>query len=876
METDAQNVVSGELQQVLLSTDLSFLKSVHMDEGQGASFSGEHEEELDLDEHTFNRWTPLLRTAIETDSLPFVVDDLFSSVEENFENLEAQILQDSQLSDNLAASVSQIASIKDIIEGSLLHETEDLQVQLAHATNDVISRKQNYLSNKKTSTKISESIILITKVLQILELSNKCQDLIKDSNFYKALQSLGALEKIYVQDFKNYNFEFLKKIYASIPILKSKIKDESINLVKSSFNSNLEKKLLTVGKTFFEFYNNVLLPDWLESKNELKLSSFKFNSPVEISLRDSEKLESLNVEKLYPLNEFYDSILIFQNLKETDYLRKEFKKEYDFRISKVVYPLEIKISGSASLSDHKKKTTTLFGDDFSLEELEEYMLRILGFVIYDRHLNRSTEYVLSQNDLSANEDFWEVFIGRFSPFLEHFVNKICSSEEMLTELKDFLGIYISILENVGANIERIYEINVLVFKKYAALLVELFNKEFSTLLDDDDFMPLTINDESLYEKVLKICWLRTDELEALHSREKTPDESFFATLPFSPLYPMTCTLVKKTYNKVVACLSEFYQYDLGELNNIIVKTVDDIFGKIVDAKIASKLDTTSREEIAQILINLDYFIVAVGEFSKILARENITHSTDVELGLQSAKLLSKTRGLTETKLIELIDSKVSDLMEFVEFEWSSTEVLKEPDYSIKDISQFLEMMFTSTLVNLPDSVKTLLIFREFDALTRRFLDVLLNSSPPSISPQSVLNFELNMNFLESIISKLFPNDESIPSTPTSPDTASIQPLDNTRSSNLIDNTIRSLHSTFSDLKQHIQFLKCPDMEEYKDSGIRMRKYPRIKPEVAQMLHNKMVPPSSAGTDSDNSASIDQSFADSITSHRRIAKFFNRA
>lgn len=168
METDAQNVVSGELQQVLLSTDLSFLKSVHMDEGQGASFSGEHEEELDLDEHTFNRWTPLLRTAIETDSLPFVVDDLFSSVEENFENLEAQILQDSQLSDNLAASVSQIASIKDIIEGSLLHETEDLQVQLAHATNDVISRKQNYLSNKKTSTKISESIILITKVLQIL------------------------------------------------------------------------------------------------------------------------------------------------------------------------------------------------------------------------------------------------------------------------------------------------------------------------------------------------------------------------------------------------------------------------------------------------------------------------------------------------------------------------------------------------------------------------------------------------------------------------------------------------------------------------------------------------------------------------------------
>ncbi|SCV04685.1 LAME_0H20428g1_1 [Lachancea meyersii CBS 8951] len=879
MESNAQSQISEELQKILLSTDLSFLKSTFDDEDRkkGASVVQDYEEELDLDEHTMNRWTPLLRSAIENDSLPVVVDELYNSVEDHFENLETQILQDSQLSDNLTVSVGQISNIKEIIEESLLRETEDLQGQLAQTTNDVISRKQSYINNKKTSTKISECIILISKILQILELSNKCQDLIKDGSYYKALQSLGGLERIYVQDFKNYNFDFLKTIYASIPVLKSKIKDESLNLIKSSFNSNLERKLLSVSTKFFDFYNETLLPDWKNSKNELKLSSFKFNSPVEISLRDTKKEETLNLATIFPLDEFYDCILIFQNLKETNYLCSEFKTEYDFRISKVAYPLDLKSHGSTTThSDQVLKTAALFGDEFSSTELKNYMLKILGFVIYDKHLNKSTDYLLSYKSMSTSENFWEIFIARFSPFLEYYLTKRVNTEEEVIELKDFLGIYIAILENLNVGVELINKVYILLFRKYAALLFQVFDIEFSTLLKDDDFMPLTINDKGLYEKVLRICWLKDDEPERPRIEDEEFSEQFLATLPFSPLYPMSCTLVKKTHNKLVTFLSEFYRSNLSELNQIIVQTLDSIFSEIINAKIHAKLDTTSREEIAQILINLDYFIIAAKEFSHILGRENTTLNPDVELTLQSVKILTQSRNLTEQKLIELIDSKISDLMEFVEFEWSATAVEREPSFSVKDIAQFLEMMFTSTLVNLPDSVKTLLIFREFDVLTGRFLDVLLNFSPPILTPQSVLNFELNMNFLEGIISKLFPSDGDRPSTPTSPDLGAVHSSENARASNLMDNTRRSLYSTFSDLKQHIEFLKSPDITEYNDPSIRMRKFPRIKPEVAQMLHDKMVSPASAGIDSANSSSVDQSFADSLGSHKRLAKFFNRA
>ncbi|CEP62971.1 Rab GTPase-binding exocyst subunit SEC15 LALA0_S06e08086g [Lachancea lanzarotensis] len=878
MESNAQNQTSAELQKILLSTDLSFLKSTFDEEDRkkGASVVQDYEEELDLDEHTMNRWTPLLRTAIESDTLQAVVDDLYNSVEDNFENLETHILQDSQLSDNLTASVNQIGAIKEIIEESLLRETADLQVQLTQTTNDVISRKQSYINNKKTSTKISECIILISKILQILELSNKCQDLIQDGSYYKALQSLSSLETIYLQDFKNYNFDFLKTIYASIPILKSKIKDESLNLIKSSFSSNLERKLLSVSTKFFDFYNETLLPDWRNSKNEMKLGAFKFNSPVEISLRDTEKERTLDLSTLFPLDEFYDCILIFQNLKEIDYLCNEFKIEYDFRISKVAYPLDLKGHNSATSTDQGSKIAASFGDEFSSSELKDYMLKILGFVIYDKHLNKSTEYLLSYKSLSTSENFWDLFIVRFSPFLEYYIKKTVNSEEDLIEFKDFLGVYIAVLENLNAGVEQINKIHMLVFRKYAALLFQIFDAEFTSLLEDDDFMPLTVNDQALYQKVLKICWLKDGGSEKIQIEGAESPEGFLATLPFSPLYPMSCTLVKKTHNNLITFLSEFYQYNLSELNQIVVQTIDDIFTRTVNSRIKSKLDTTSREEMAQLLINLDYFIIAVKEFSQILSRENTTLNPDVELTLSSIKVLTDLRNFTETKLIELIDSKISDLLEFVEFEWSSTQVEREPSFSIKDIAQFLEMMFTSTLVNLPDSVKTLLIFREFDVLTGRFLDVLLHFSPPVLTPQSVLNFELNMSFLEGIISKLFPSDGSLPSSPTSPNIGAPLSAESARASNLTDNTRRSLYSTFTDLRQHIEFLKSPDITEYNDPSIRMRKFPRIKPEVAQMLHNKMISPVSAGPDSANSSSVDQSFADSIGSHKRLAKFFNRA
>lgn len=884
MDQEGQYPLTQEFQKVLLSSTPSNLLSPadHEKLDLKSNKLTVPEEEFDLDSQTFDKWVPFLRSSVENKSLESVTEELCNSVDDNFEGLESQLLQDTQVNDKLRNSVGQISKIQGIIENSLLHDISDIHENLTYSTNEIIMKKQAYVNNKKTSLKISEATILITKVLQILELSNKCQELILEADFFKALQNLDSLEKIYLQDFKNYNFQFLKEIYNSIPFLKSAIKDECINLIKNSFNSNLGKNISHVGEATFKVYDEKLLPQWLEKKDALKLGNFKFNSPVEISLRDEEILTEVNLENFFHLDELHDSTLIFESLNELPYLILEFSKEYNFRKTKLIDPLLWKKSQKSTSNGNRDIANDPFAQQLNMETLKEYFLKILGFMLYDINLNKSTDFVLANNNYNSTNEFWDGLMNHLEPYLKYFVDEKLNTEQDLIEAKDFLSVYTSILENYKLNIDPIFKILMSIFSKYCQLNVSAFRDEFEILLNDDDFMPLTFNDRALYEKVLKICWIKDDELVKVQGAQTEQNGEFIVTLPFSPLYPMTCTLLKKTYSKLVNFIALHYRHELHKLSNTLVKTMETIFSKVVNEKIRAKLDTTSREEIAQILINLDYFVIAAKEFSSLMSKGNIMQNPAVEIKLSSIRDYAESRKYAETKLIQLIDSKVSDILETVELDWQASTARSDPDISIVDIAQFLEMMFSSTLVNLPYSVQTLLIFREFDSLTRQFLDILFHGTPTHISQESVLNFEVDMRYLESIIPRIFPttgvesnNGAGQIQSPLAVNSPSLNGVG--RSTNSIENNIKSLQATFTELKQCIELLKDDNFKEYADPEIRPRKYPRIKPEDATLLIRKVQhsQPHSTSLEEENNSSVSGDSYERELPSSRIAKFFNR-
>ena len=904
---DQDTVLTGEFQKILLnsaslgansvgnlttkdSKRISVLGRSLRAAGPGST-DLEDASEDSIDPQIFDKWVPFLRDSIENDQLTAVAEELNASLEENFQGLESQILSDLQVSDKLTKSISQVANIQSSIENSLAPDVQNLQNRLNSSTSELILRKQAFVNNKKTSLKISEAIILITKVVRILELSSKCQELITDRNFFKALQNLDNLEKLYLQEFKNYQFNFLRQIYDSIPFLKGVIKDECINLIRNSFNSNLGRNLLDVGTTVFEIYNNELLPRWLEKKQEMKLTSFKFNSPVEVSLRSQETLEKLTLENFFNLDEFHDAIMIFQTLKEQQYLFSEFTTEYEFRKAKIIFPLLWKRNKISNISTTPGDISDdTFTKELSFEFLKEYLLRILGFLLYDINLNKSTDYILVDNNYNTTNNFWNGLVNRLYPYMKHYLFNIPKTEDDLNELKNFLCVYAAILENFKFDITVLYEILVSIFQCYCDLQIEQFGKEFQTLLDDDDFMPLTITGHELLGKILNVCWMKSSEQETLlQEYERTMNEAdrvdqFSITLPFSPLYPMTCTLAKTVYAKLVNFISIFYHHDLYNLNNILVKTMDTVFNEIVNNKIRSKFDSQSREEISQILINLDYFIIAAEKFSDLMTKENILQNPDIEIRLNSIQQYTESRELAETKLIELIDSKISDILDMVDLDWHAKEIRHEPDISIIDVAQFLEMMFGSTLVNLPYNIQTLLIFREFDSLTRKVLDILLHESPARITQQSVLNFETDIKYLQGIIPKVFPS--AAPQSPGDANTSATADVsfssvinDSDYSPALVESNMKSLEETFTELNQSIELLKCGSFADYMDPEKRMKKFSRIKPEMANILLSKVGASYNVNTNVGNLTDDDvRSMQDSTTStspSARLAKFFRR-
>ena len=186
-------------------------------------------------------------------------------------------------------------------------------------------------------------------------------------------------------------------------------------------------------------------------------------------------------------------------------------------------------------------------------------------------------------------------------------------------MNQVLGIFISIFANLKLDTKSFYSCHVQLFDKYCAYEKNLVGSEFTQLLRDDDFMPLSLNDKSLYTKVLKLCWLKESDKEVLNdSLLNLPDDEFNVALPFSPLYPMTCSLLKKSETRIQKYVEEFFPFQTSIIYEKIINSVDSIFQDVIIVQFEEKLGSKSREELLQILINLEYFHISTIEMAKIL------------------------------------------------------------------------------------------------------------------------------------------------------------------------------------------------------------------------------------------------------------------
>lgn len=752
---------------------------------------------------------PIIKEAIKVNGLSNLIIKLNDIVKQKDEELNQASMESA---DEINTCINNIDNIYQEAN-ELNQQFVDVNQKLNKSTFELMQRKKNYVKYKNVSGRINETQVVLTECIQVLELTNKILELIRQTKYFSALKLIDELTSIHLQ--KVQDFSFAKKIEDSIPHLTKMVKEDSFENLSKWLSLNLERKLLSIGERIFDNLRR-LQKNWEETKeNNRTFLPYKLNSPVEMSLRDpSTNYNIFEDETLQiPLNSIYDAILVYQTLHQSDALVNSYHKEWMKKYNRIIYPLT-----PASVT---KKEVAL-----NNQELSEYLRKISAFFIMDKQLNLTTKFQLRTN--TQADELWVSYVSKLKSLLIYNLKRNqFDNVDSLNQFKNLVGDFLQVMDNYAYDVSDLYEVMMLMFKDYfAPLVVQEFRSEFIESITSDHYMPLSVDTMSDYENVMKIVWYQADAPFAPENVKNAP-----VTFPFSEDYVHYCFGIRNLLTEVLTFLSEHYNYEITEINEIIVHNIIELIlsdkkgsGIVYDIEDFVKKNINNKEIVVQTYTNLEYYLFSLYEVGRMVNRKLRQYTgmgihnidTNDTFTLQAVERFKNLRKYSEDTIFKMVDTKINELLDMVEYtDYITLEKNTEANYSVKDFALFLENMFTSIFSNLPSTFRTLGLFKTYDHVSEHFLNVLKNA--PFYNRTFVDNFDLDITYLEESMKN------------------NLQDATMAKDGNTM-----ALESTFTQLRQCINLLKLDNFEEFtNNSAFRMRNFDRIKLDEGMALIAKI-------------------------------------
>lgn len=750
-----------------------------------------------------------------------------------------------ELSLNSAHDINTCIDTIDQVSG----QSEDLSRSLAQvhevlnkSVYELISKKKNLIKYKETERKINDTIMVLNLCIQVLEITNKIHDWIKQNKYFSALKLIEELTSIHLNKVKDFSFSV--KIRDSIPHLTNMIKEESFDNLCKCLSTQIERKIDIIGDHIF-----MNLVDLQENWEKLRsdpanpaLLPHRLNSSIELSMREpSLYLDIFGSRKLaIPLNPIYDCILVYQSLGEMPALTAAYHKEWMKKYQRIIYPITLSSNLNEKLALYKEPTVS-FTD---IQSLEAYLQKIGAFFVVDKQLNTKTKFDLRST--ATSDDLWESFATKLKPVLLNYLEKQKWGLEdlgALADFKDLIGNFLQVMENAQYKIRDLYEILILIFKEYfCPILIQHFRLEFLDSIQSDHYMPLVVTNKNDYDSVMKICWYKKDASFAPKNVKSLP-----ISFPFSEDYVHYCLGIRTLLQDIIDFTSRHYSYDMTEINQIIV---NDIFEKVLsdekgvgicnDIKEFIAMHSNNKEIMAQSFTNLEYYLYSLFEVGQLIDRKLrayngigiINIDTNSTFKMKAIEQFTIARKFSEDAIFKMVDLKVIELLDMIEYDdWLPHTSNKDPNFFVLDFSLFLENLYNSIFSNLPTTLRTLGLFRSFDFIAEYFLEILTNAK--KFNRTAIENFDLDIKHLESTMARLTEDG----------------------SGNNDQGTV-ALQSTFVKLRQSIDLLLSNNYDEFIDNPtFRTRRFGRLDANAAILLLKKMQIEGDA-SDADNVSTFD--------------------
>ncbi|KAJ5504676.1 hypothetical protein N7463_007550 [Penicillium fimorum] len=690
--------------------------------------------------------------------------------------------------------VSSVNSLLRIREGtvSLTAEILDLNQSIQTSTERLAEQKKALVESRGHRQNIDETSRAIQDCLEVLRLANQVHDLLAKKNHYAALRALEELQNVHLKGVTQYKIAVM--IQRSVPATQRAIAEA----VMSDLNTWLYRI-----REMSQYLGEIALFHTDQRKTRQKqraeripyLEHFNLNSAIELVADEDEEYDLLENEDLQvDFTPLFECLHIHQSLGHMDKFRVEYATTR--RRQK-----ELLLPSSITLVDE---------DGSSLHNLLEEMA---GFAIVERATMKRAPDLRSSVDI---DELWDSMCQGAVVLISKALHEVDNAENILS-IKNLIALFMQTMNTWNFPVRVFDDFLLTLFGKYAELLKKRFSDDFQEVVSTDDYMPMPIQTQEEYDKVLSVSW---------YSPEQSREEQVFpCILPFSRMYPLCCIDIHNF-------LSQFYLFasDGFANTNVIDETLkndlDDLLSHEVCDTLVERLSSQYLGQIVQILINLEHFELACRELELLLAAARSQNSTGISIALRATEKFKNNKKAAEKRIFEVVNSKIDDLIETAEYEWMSPTPPTEPSNYMQTLTRFLSNIMNSTLLGLPTEIKELIYFDALSHAANMILAQPLSPDVKKINPNGVAALAKDVEYLAEFVDSL---------------------------------NVPILRENLDELQQTVQLLQADSADEFYDISTRNKKYGRVDAMQGPILLEKLTRSVQAPTKVDKFATLSSRF-----------------
>ncbi|ETN40223.1 uncharacterized protein HMPREF1541_04499 [Cyphellophora europaea CBS 101466] len=676
-------------------------------------------------------------------------------------------------------SVNQLLRIR---EGTvnLTNEILDLNQSIQGSTEKLVEQKKALVESRGVRQNIDEASQSLQDCLEVLRLANQVQELLDKKQYYAALRALDELQSVHLRNVSHYKLSEL--IQQSVPETQKKIANEVMKDL-NTWLFRIREICQYLGE--LSFYHTDLRKQRQNERAEKSpyLSQFKLNSALELVADESEEYDLLKNDDLeIDFTPLFEALHIHRSLD----MMEKFKADY-----------ATNRKGQRDLI--LAEPVTLVEEDLST--LHNMLENISGFAIMERATMKKVPDLRTSTEV---DELWDSLCQRSIAAMTKTLHQVDNAEHLLN-IKNLISLFIQTMNSFNYNTSIISNFLLVLFDRYAELLKQRFSEDFVEIVSTDDYMPMPIQNAEEYEKVVNVSWYTPD---------RPVDQMTFPTVfPFSQMYPLCCIDIRNFLNQFY-----FFSDTEAPTPNALSTTIDarlrtsldDLLTSKVCASLVSKLSSQYLGQVVQILINLTHFSTACTELETLLSTIPSQPSSNVpSLTLAATAQFTTHQKTAENRIFELVNLKVTDLIDTADYEYTTRQAPSEPSSYIMTLTNYLSNILTTVLLSLPTELKDLMLFNAISHTASQILAQPLSPDVTKITSLAVKQLSMDVQHFADYVRTL-PN-------------------------NLI------LLESLDELTQTIALMATDQPEEFYDISLRNKKYGAVDPLKGPQLLEKVVP-----------------------------------